>query len=382
MKKIRPKKDIKPVKLKDITTGSEVRYNYAKEILHNTPIFPKPLEYEDIDIAFKEFVTNEIDIVCEGKEVPTFTLYSNQRFSEYSQTWQHTDENNNLLMNFKTIVRDKNPKNGTNQGGLWNIPGDRKYTLLIRDVLDDNGTESYEIFSMKQPYTVDLLYKVSFVTNKFERINEFNQKINKLFSARQCYIRPNGHFIPMVIEDISDDTEYNVDNRKFYTQSCDIKVMAYIIHEEDFTIEKKPKRIGIFTDGDVYKKNPSVEIEEFDMENNVGNEYSYREVVLTVNFDEYQMKSKFIIDTDVDINSIQTENVRSYRLWVNSSPIYTEKGFKLKEDDEILIKIKPFDSEQKSLLTFRGINKEIIVPYDIHENVSDEIEKIKSINIE
>lgn len=375
MSKIRPKKDIKPIKIKDKTNGSEVRYNYSKEILYKAPIIPKPLEYEDIDNAFKEFVKNEIDLEYEGTEIPTFTLYSNQRFSEYSQTWQHTDENNNLLMNFKTIVRDKNPKMGTNQGNLWNIPGDRRYTLLIRDVLDDNGTESYEIHSMKQPYSVDLLYKVSFITNKFEKINEFNQKLNQLFASRQHYIRPNGHFIPMVIDDISDDTEYNVENRKFYAQSCDIKVMAYIIHQKDFKVERKPKRIGVFTEGDAYKKNPTVEIEEFELE-------KYKEIVLNVNFEEYQNKTKFIIDTDIDINHINTENIRSYRIWVNNTPIYTDKGFKVKENDEILIKIKPFDEAVESQIVFNGINYNILLDSEVNESVKEATDEKEIINVE
>lgn len=381
MRRTRPKRDLKPIKLKDNTTGSEVRYNYTKEILHKAPTFPKPLEYEDIDIAFKEFVENEIDIICEDKKVPTFTLYSNQRFSEYSQTWEHTDENNNLLMNFKTIIRDNNPQKGSNQGNLWNIPGNRKYTLLIRDVLDENGTESYEIHSMKQPYTVDLTYHVSFVTNKFEKLNEFNQKINKIFAARQFYIRPNGHFLPMVMEDISDNTEYNVENRKFYSQSCDIRVMAYIIHADDFTVEKRPKRICLFTEGDVYKKNPTVEIEEIESNSNNG-DYAYQEVFLTIKFEEFQMKSNFIIDTDIEVKSVDYSNVRSFRLWINNRPIYTDKGFNLKENDEILIKIKPIDETQKSSLLFNGINDNVIVASDIDESVSNETLDKDIINVE
>lgn len=170
--------------------------------MHNEPYFPKPLEYEDIDKAVLEFVDTKIDIEFDGKKIPTFTWYSNQRFNEYSQSWQHTDENGNLLLNFKTVSRDNNPETGDNQGGLWNIPGDRYYTLRIRNVMDDNGTEHYEIYSMKQPFAVDLMYRINFITDKFAMLNVFNQKINKLFSARQCYIRPNDHFIPMVIDSV------------------------------------------------------------------------------------------------------------------------------------------------------------------------------------
>ena len=376
MNNIRPKKDIKPIKLNQETSHVDTKLNYAKEILDKTPIFPKPLEYEDIDIAFKKFVEEEILLEVDGIKVPTFTLYSNERFSEFSQMWQHSDSDGNLLMNFKTIIRDKNPKNGTNQGGLWNIPGERKYTLLMRDVLDNNGSESYEIYSMKQPYTVDLLYKVSFITSKFEKINEFNQILNKVFASRQCYIRPNGHFIPMLIEDISDDTEYNLENRKFYIQSCDIKVMAYIIHESDFEVVKKPKQIGLFTESDDFNKLSQVEIEEEE------DDRLRRKIELTINFSPFQTKTEFIIDTDMIVENITSNNIRNYRLWINDTPYYTDKGLKLKENDTLKFKIKTFDEFSKSSLILNGINENIVIDNEVKERVSDEIDVFEEIIVE
>lgn len=376
MNNIRPKKDIKPIKLNQEISHVDTKLNYAKEILDKTPIFPKPLEYEDIDIAFKKFVEEEILLEVDGIKVPTFTLYSNERFSEFSQMWQHSDSDGNLLMNFKTIIRDKNPKNGTNQGGLWNIPGERKYTLLMRDVLDNNGSESYEIYSMKQPYTVDLLYKVSFITSKFEKINEFNQILNKNFASRQCYIRPNGHFIPMLIEDISDDTEYNLENRKFYIQSCDIKVMAYIIHESDFEVVKKPKQIGLFTESDDFNKLSQVEIEEEE------DDRLRRKIELTINFSPFQTKTEFIIDTDMVVENITSNNIRNYRLWINDTPYYTDKGLKLKENDTLKFKIKTFDEFSKSSLILNGINENIVIDNEVKERVSDEIDVFEEIIVE
>lgn len=378
MKSIRPKKDRKPFKMKTKSQGNEVRLNYSKEILYKAPIIPKTLEYKDIDIAFKEFVNKEIDIVCDGKLIPTFTLFSNQRFSEYSQTWQHTDENNNLLMNFKTIVRDKNPKMGTNQGNRWVIPGNRRYTLSIRDVLEDNGSECYEIVSMKQPFTVDLIYRVSFITNKFENINDFNQKINRLFASRQHYIRPNGHYIPMILEDVSDDSEYNIENRKFYSQSCDIKVMAYIISEDDFLIEKKPKRSGLFIEGDDLVNKNVVEIEELDIHSTENENMILKEISVIINYNPLQQKSKFIIDTDATIKSVDLKNVRNYKLWLNKTPIYTDKGFKIKEGDEIIVRINAIDELVESSVILNGYNENIVVSKDLDEDVSnDNFEKIE-----
>ena len=62
------------------------------------------------------------------------------------------------------------------------------------------------------------------------------------FSALECYISPNDHPMPMVIENITDESEYNIDDRKYYSQSYQIKLMAYIIRKEDFKVTKIPSR--------------------------------------------------------------------------------------------------------------------------------------------
>ena len=372
-----PKKYIQPISLYKKPFGNEVKKSYQKVILENAPIFPKPLEYEDIDKSFFDFVNDEISMSVDGKLVPTFTLYSSQRFSEYSQTWNHTDEEGNLLMNFKTVNRDTNPSFGNNQGGLWNIPGNRNYKILQRTVLDDNGTESYEIYTMKQPYTVDLVYRINFITNIFENINEFNQKINYLFKSRQHYIRPNGHFIPMVIDDISDNSTYSIEDRKFYVQSISIKVMAYIIHEKDFEIKKVPKRIFLATERETTKK-PKISIEEYNSEN-VENTV----IDMTINFDSLIDKVVFECDTDFVVESVTTTNVRNLRIFQNDTMVYYKNGFKIKNGDEIRIKLFLIDYNSSSTVLLHGFKpNNYFEKNTVPEFVSNEPQKFEDIKID
>lgn len=371
-----PKKYIQPIRYSDIPFGNEVRKSYQKTILDKAPIIPKPLEYEDIDNAFFDFVKDTVDLTIDKKKVPTFTLYSSQRFSEYSQTWNHSDEDNNLLMNFKTVSREPNPTLGDNQGGLWNIPGDRKYTLLQRTVLDNNGTESYEVYTMKQPYSVDLSYRINFVTNIFENLNLFNQKINELFKSRQCYIRPNGHFIPMVIDEINDESVYSIEDRKFYVQSVSIKVMAYIIHEDDFQVERFPKRIILMTEGEKIKK-PKISIEEYETDN-----FEYTNIDMTIDFKSGIDKAKFVSDTDFVVEDIKTKNVRNLRIFINGTLIYHQKGFKIKNDDEVKIKLFIVDVFEDSVVYLYGHNPNKTYEIDnTPEHIYDEKEKFEEIKI-
>ena len=373
-----PKKYIQTVKLKDTEYGYPRRKSYGKTILNKETVFPKPLEYEDIDNEFFKFVSDELKMSINGKNIPTFTLYSNQRFSEYSQSWSHVDDDGNLLMNFKTVNRENNPKPGENQGGLWNIPGDQRYTLLIRDVLEDNGEESYEIYSMSQPYCVDLTYRISIITDIYENINYFNELINSKFKSRQCYIRPNGHFIPMVLEEINDNTEYTVSERKFYNQTVIIKAMAYIIKEEDFKVEKKPKRIKLFMQGDTKRPKPEINIDEY-FKDKVG----YKSIELTIDLKEYHNKVEFVIDTDFVIEKTELYNLRNIRLSVNDMPYYIDKGFQVKENDSIKIIVNHIDPSVNSQIKFIGYNpNKTFINGEIPIDVKDEVDKYEDITIE
>ena len=378
MRGLQPKKNLTFVNLKTKeTNGNIIRKSYAQDIVHNAPICPKPLEYADIDVAFNKFVEEELGLTVNGKDVPTFTLFSNQRFSEYSQTWKHSDEEGNLILNFKTINRSTTPQGGENQGGLWNIPGDRFYTLLQRSVLEDNGTESVEVYSMKQPYAATLEYRISFVTDLFENLSTFNELVNDLFKARQYYIRPNNHYIPLILESVDDESKYSVSDYRFYVQTVTIKALAYIIHEEDIKVEKFPKRVHIGLVGDKVKnKKVKIDIEEDE------DELKNQTIRLSLSFEKWHDKADFKIDTDMVIQKIDKTNIRNMRVFVNDTPIYWNKGFSVKDGDRIRVKINQFDVKEEASLVFNGINPNYSYVDNTPESVSDEATRHQEIEIE
>lgn len=378
MRGLQPKKNLTFVNLKTKeTNGNIIRKSYAQDIVHNAPIYPKPLEYADIDVAFNKFVEEELGLTVNGKDVPTFTLFSNQRFSEYSQTWKHSDEEGNLILNFKTINRSTTPQGGENQGGLWNIPGDRFYTLLQRSVLEDNGTESVEVYSMKQPYAATLEYRISFVTDLFENLSTFNELVNDLFKARQYYIRPNNHYIPLILESVDDESKYSVSDYRFYVQTVTIKALAYIIHEEDIKVEKFPKRVHIGLVGDKVKnKKVKIDIEEDE------DELKNQTIRLSLSFEKWHDKADFKIDTDMVIQKIDKTNIRNMRVFVNDTPIYWNKGFSVKDGDRIRVKINQFDVKEEASLVFNGINPNYSYVDNTPESVSDEATRHQEIEIE
>lgn len=240
-----------------------------KEISNNiskyADFLPKTLSYEDIDRAFKDWVDGQIVVIQDGIKLPTMSLFSNQRFSEYMQTWKYTDENNNVRLNFKTVTRENNPQRGSIIGDYYCVPNNKYYTIKSIQAIDENGKKYRLDYKMRQPATVDLIYKVSILTNKYTSINEMNEEIHRLFRSKQCYIAPNGHFMSMILENATDESEYNIEDRQFFSQSFHIKVRGYIIKENDFIVEENPIASIICFEGDTAKRRkPTIDLFEYD----------------------------------------------------------------------------------------------------------------------
>lgn len=368
-----PKKYLNHLELDMETTaiGNERRYEMLQDILKKGTFTPRHLLYDDIDRAFKDWVEGSLKISYNDKVLPTMVMYSNQRFTEYSQTWQYTDENKNLLLNFKTITRDNNPEYGNIQNGLWNIPGERFWLMKRMVVLDDNGSESFLDLEMKQPMAIDLSYKVSIFTTNFETINAFNILVNDQFKARQAYICPNGHYIPMTLDGIADKSSYQIDNRQFYSQSYDIKVNAYILKDDDFRVVERPIKRGVKFMGIPKRKQAEIELEEYVNPCNMPMEkmkYYFKPIYVTIKFPKCVKETEFTLDIDFVFMNVEAENVRRYYVYLNDEEI---RGFgkKFEEGSKIKVAVRKTDSNKDVIVKLVGYDPR--VAYDEKDDVTE-----------
>lgn len=351
------RKNLNFIQLTKQKVGDERRLETLKGILESGTFLPKTLEYEDIDKAFKKWVESLEIINQEGEKYPTMSLFSNQRFSEYSQSWKYVDKNKNLLLNFKTVTRENNPEGGKIQNGLWNIPGDRFFTMKKKHVLDDNGTESLLVLKMKQPVAIDLMYKVSIFSTRYEDINTFNTLMNKAFAARQVYICPNGHYIPMTLENINDSSEYNIDDRQFYAQTYQIKVMAYIITKDDYRTEEMPLKFSVTLPiGERSKADVEIDEPEGETEN------GYQKAVLTLDFPISCDKTKFLLDIDFVVTDIKFTNIinDSIEITANDNVVNAVAPFVLEDNSEVKVSIRRKISRRKATIVLSGYNPNFI----------------------
>lgn len=367
------------LKLHRVPDPIEERENLFKEVLKDSTPLPQPVELEDIDIAFKDWVENDLKVVFEDKKIPTVALFSAQRFSEYMDTWADNDDNKNLMMNFKVVTRENNPQPGTLHDKNANVASDATYLMKRVLMTDKNGRPYFMDYRMKQPYCVDLMYTISLVTNKYKLINDFNMMLNKKFKAIQCYIRPNGHFMPMKLEGISDESEYSIDDRQFFSQSFKIRVMAYIIQEDDIVAEEKPI-LKFVCDEPIDKKNGAlVEIEEMDdpcSGSTKDDPYYYQPIALRMVFHECENRVTFKLKTDFDFVttgfdcSREIREANPFRMKVNDTEVTDLENYKILRGSEISVyDVNKYLPKSEAIITIFGYNPDVV--YDEKKNEAE-----------
>ena len=324
------------LQLVDKKIGSNRIDRMTNELFSNGNILPKPVTQNEIHDALIDFVNKKIELVYGGVKIPAFYL-NQQRFSEFSKTWEYADENKNILSNFIIITRENNPKKGTIYGDLNNIPGNDFYTIGTSEKFV-SGKNILISYKMKQPYAIDYIYEIKIVSNKLDLLNIFNNKVNNEFKSKQSYIKPNGHYMPVLLEDISDESDYELDERKVFIQTFTFRIMGYVINEEDLIIEENI--CGLLS---------NFEIDGLKNKRKLNHKNGNIIVDFPVNAKNIiELKS----DDYYDIINIGTDNIFDYIIKING--IIVEDIFEIKKYDKINIKINKIDDTKQSLLTIIG----------------------------
>lgn len=225
------------IKITTDKIGVDKRKELVDNIINKDTFLPKGILEEDMDQTFIEFVDKDerLSLMIDGKKVPVIFL-TIQRWTEFSKTWQFSDKYKNIKLPFITILRKPDIQQGQNQAGLWNIPSNRTYTFYKVPTWD-GVRKGIDLYKIPQPTSVDLTYEVRLFTNRMKDLNKFNRKIQRAFQSRQCYITPKGHPMPLHLENIGDESNIDdFENRRFYVQMFEIKLLGYILDEEDFEV--------------------------------------------------------------------------------------------------------------------------------------------------
>jgi len=242
-----PKGFRKNIKLYPQKVGVERRQEMLDAINYKASYLPRGVMYEDMDASFIDFIKKEVNFSVNGETIPVIFL-TIQRWAELARTWEFTGEFKDLSVPFITIVRKPDVQEGSNQQGLWNIPGRPTFTY-IKVPRWDGVRKGIDVYKIPQPVSVDITYEVRIFSNKMREVNSFNTKIQQIFRSRQHYINPNEHPMPLHLENIGDESNIDdFENRKFYVQLFEVLLKGYIMDEKEFEVVPAIDRTMLFTE--------------------------------------------------------------------------------------------------------------------------------------
>lgn len=336
-----PKKIKKDLSLIPKKTLLPRRHEIADMISEDGTYLPKSLLHADLDRGFLDFVKDGLKTVVEGKTVPMVdVLITTQNWAQFVETWNFENIDKNVEPPFITVIRTPEVKYGSNPAVMYNIPNRRLY-YYAKVPTWDGQRHGMDIYKIPQPVPVDIKYTVAIVCNRMRELNKFNQIVLEKFSSRQSYQTIKGHYIPIVNDDISDESIMDLEKRKVYIQKYTFTMMGFLIDEDEFEVQPAVTRIfQIYeTESKIKKRKPKKEVPNSPH-------------TATFMYSDIDTEKEETFHYTVNMRFMDSENVDSYSVYINGD-YYGDDVLVILVNNGDVIKItinKDNPSEQSSIV--------------------------------
>ena len=231
-----PKKEKNYLPLIPTKVGVERRQEMLDDITDYGTFLPKGVLHADLDKGILDFVKDDIKLTVDGKVVPTVNkIITTQSWSQFTETWDFQDLDKNVSLPFIITVRQPEVKYGKFQGGIANIPNRREFFYYTVPTWDGQR-KGADVYKIPQPIPVDVIFTVKIFCNRMRELNEFNKVVMEKFTSRQAYQQIKGHYIPIILEDVSDESVKELEKRKYYIQNYKFLMQGLLIDEEEFKV--------------------------------------------------------------------------------------------------------------------------------------------------
>jgi hypothetical protein len=337
------KKTLPLVPKKELSARREQLLEYIKD---DGTYLPKSVLHADLDRGMLDFVRDELKVVSDSKIVPMLDIIiTTQNWSQYLETWKFVDLDYNASPPFITVVRNPEVKYGTNPSLQYTIPNRKQF--YYASVPTWNGNEQgMDIYTIPQPVPVDIKYSVKIVCNRMRELNQLNKVVMQTFSSRQAYTFIKGQYVPIIMDNVSDESQMTIDARKYYIQNYDFTMLGYLIDEEEFEVKPAIQRITQLFEVDTttrrqrinkFPKNPNK------FENNFlfisGN------TVLTD-----------VIEYTANMNVLSTDNISTYDVFINGNFYGSDiQVIQITTNDVLRIEVTKIDNNKESIIKFDNI---------------------------
>ena len=342
-----PKTQVKPtLPLVPQKTLSARREQLLQYINKDGTYLPKSVLHADLDRGMLDFVKEDLKVVVSGKIVPMLDiLLTTQNWSQYVETWKFVDLDYNPNPPFVTVVRSPEVKFGTNPSLQYTIPNRKQF--YYASVPTWNGNEQgMDIYTIPQPVPVDINYSVKIVCNRMRELNELNKIVMQKFSSRQAYTFIKGQYVPIVMNNISDESQMQLENRKYYVQTYDFTMLGYLIDEAEFEVKPAIARV--------------TQLVEID-----NSRLKQRRKKFPSNPNEFLTNYLYVVGNNVlsdrvdytaNLTWLNSNNVDSYDVYINGDYFGTDvQKIQITTNDILRIDVVKLDDTQEATIEFENL---------------------------
>lgn len=342
-----PKTQVKPtLPLVPQKTLSARREQLLQYINKDGTYLPKSVLHADLDRGMLDFVKEDLKIVTGGKVVPMLDIIiTTQNWSQYVETWKFVDLDYNPNPPFVTVVRSPEVKFGTNPSLQYTIPNRKQF--YYASVPTWNGNEQgMDIYTIPQPVPVDINYSVKIICNRMRELNELNKIVMQKFSSRQAYTFIKGQYVPIILNNVGDESQMTMEARKYYVQSYDFTMLGYLIDEAEFEVKPAIARVTQLVEVDT-------------------STFKQRRRKSPSNPDEFLSNYLYVVGNNVlsDVSSYtanltwaNSENVDSYDVYINDDYYGTDvQKIQITTNDVLRIEVVKTDDTKESTISFDNI---------------------------
>jgi hypothetical protein len=176
-----------------------------------------------------------------------------QNWAQFTQTWDFNNIDKNVQPPIITTVRTPEVKYGSLPSLRYNIPNRKQYYYAAVPTWDGQR-KGMDIYTIPQPVPVDIKYSVKIICNRMRELNKFNQIVIEKFASRQAYTQIKGHYIPITLDEISDESVMDVEKRRYYIQSYAFTLQGFLSDEEEYEVKPAISRSLMLVEIDRRKK--------------------------------------------------------------------------------------------------------------------------------
>lgn len=336
-----PKKIKKDLKITPDKILLERREELLEFIQDKGTYLPKSVMHADLDRGMLDFVKEKLATYVDGEKFNTVdVIITTQNWIQFTETWNFQDLDKNINAPFVTTIRQSDVKYGSNPSLQYTIPN-RKQFYYAKVPTWDGQRKGIDIYKIPQPVPVDITYNLKVFCTKMRHINEFNKVVMQTFSSRQAYANIKGHFIPIILNNVTDESVLDVEKRKYYVQNYEFLMMGFLLDEDEFEVVPAITRaLALYeiegTKKKSKKNNSQPNPDRFDLD-----------IIFNVGVDSLSETYPY----RVDIFFSNKKNIEEYTIYINNNLIGTDiTEVQINTNDVLTVNVVKIDETKPSSL--------------------------------